>query len=133
MEDADERCRTRDRRLEAWERLRAPGIAAGAVPDAGDLCDPDRDRLQPASTGSLLIDAGAVRAARLGCMFTLHPLAGRPRRMAVFLAGASSLIMMAVLVIRVPWFGFFTFTGYFYAFYRPARASGGCSASRRWP
>ena len=36
-------------------------------------------------------------------------------------------ILMALLVLRAPWYGFFTFTGYLYAFYLPAgrpRAAG---------
>jgi hypothetical protein len=48
-------------------------------------------------------------------MFTLHPAwRDRPRLMGVFLAGL--LPIMFVLVIRDPWFGFFTPAGYFYAF-----------------
>jgi signal transduction histidine kinase len=58
--------------------------------------------------------------------FTLHPAwRQRPRRMAVFFIVLA--ILMALLVLRAPWYGFFTFTGYLYAFYLPtgrARVAG---------
>ena len=67
--------------------------------------------------GSLLIDLAlcAVAAVWMLWMITLHPAwRERPPLMAVFLAGL--IAIMAVLVIRDPWFGFFTPAGYFYAF-----------------
>jgi signal transduction histidine kinase len=70
-----------------------------------------------ATPGSLLIDLAlcALAAAWMLWMITLHP-AWRTRRsaMAVFLAGL--IVIMAVLVVRDPWFGLFTPAGYFYAF-----------------
>jgi signal transduction histidine kinase len=67
--------------------------------------------------GSLFVDLGlcALAAAWMLWMFTLHPAwRDRPRVMGLFLAGL--LPIMLVLVIRDPWFGFFSPAGYFYAF-----------------
>jgi signal transduction histidine kinase len=67
--------------------------------------------------GSLLIDLAlcGLAAAWMLWMITLHPAwRDRPWLMAVFLAGLLSI--MIVLVIRDPWFGFFSPAGYFYAF-----------------
>jgi signal transduction histidine kinase len=66
---------------------------------------------------SLLIDLAlcALAAAWMLWMFTLHPSwRERPRVMAVFFT--VFVAIMAVLVIRDSWFGFFTIAGYFYAF-----------------
>ncbi len=67
--------------------------------------------------GSLLIDLAlcALAAAWMLWMFTLHP-AWRERTpvMAVFFVGL--IVIMAVLVVRDPWFGFLTPVGYLYAF-----------------
>jgi signal transduction histidine kinase len=67
--------------------------------------------------GSLLIDLVlcGLAAAWMLWMITLHPAwLDRPRVMAVFMAGL--LPIMVVLVIRDPWFGFFSPAGYIYAF-----------------
>jgi len=67
--------------------------------------------------GSLRIDLGlcALAAVWMLWMFTLHPAwRVRPRVMAVFFT--VFVAIMAVLVIRDPWFGFLTPAGYFYAF-----------------
>jgi signal transduction histidine kinase len=67
----------------------------------------------PQTTRFLLVVA-AVTAGWMLWMFTLHPTwRDRPAVMAVFFVGLVALMVM--LVIRGPWFGFFTFTGYFYA------------------
>jgi signal transduction histidine kinase len=66
---------------------------------------------------SFVIDLGlcAVTAAWMLWMFTLHPAwRERPRVMGLFLAVLIAL--MAILVIRDPWFGMFTPAGYFYSF-----------------
>ena len=67
--------------------------------------------------GSLLIDLGlsALAAVWMLWLVTLHP-AWRERTplMVVFFAGL--IAITAVLVLRDPWFGFFTPAGYFYAF-----------------
>jgi signal transduction histidine kinase len=70
----------------------------------------------PAS-GSLRIDLAltGLCAGWMLVMFTLHPgWRSRPRMMAVFITGL--IVIMAVLVIRDPWYGFFTPAGYLYAF-----------------
>jgi signal transduction histidine kinase len=57
----------------------------------------------------------ALAAAWMLWMFTLHPSwRDRPRVMGVFFAGL--VLILAILVIRAPWYGFFTPAGYFYAF-----------------
>jgi signal transduction histidine kinase len=57
----------------------------------------------------------AVAALWILVMFTLHPSwRSRPRVMGVFLAGL--LLISLVLVLRDPWFGFYSAVGYFYAF-----------------
>jgi signal transduction histidine kinase len=62
-----------------------------------------------------------VAAAWVLWLFTLHPAWRlRPRVMAVFFTGFIAL--MAVLVVRDPWFGFLAPAGYLYAF-----------AVLRWP
>ncbi len=65
---------------------------------------------------TLLINVGlcALALAWMLWMFTLHPAwQQRPKIMAVFFTGL--MVIMAVMVIRASWFGFFTLTGYFYA------------------
>jgi signal transduction histidine kinase len=67
--------------------------------------------------GSLRIDLGlcALAAVWMLWMFTLHPAwRVRPRVMAVFFT--VFVAIMAILVLRDPWFGFLTPAGYFYAF-----------------
>lgn len=67
----------------------------------------------PQTTRFLLLVA-AITAGWMLWMFTLHPTwRDRPAVMAAFFVGLVAL--MAVLVVQGPWFGFFTFTGYFYA------------------
>lgn len=69
------------------------------------------------SEGSLVIDLAlcALLAAWMLWMFTLHPAwRTRPPLMALFLAVL--IAIMAVLVIRDPWFGFFAPAAYLYAF-----------------
>jgi signal transduction histidine kinase len=72
---------------------------------------------------SLVIDLAlcVLAAAWMLWMFTLHPAwRVRQRPMAVFFAGL--IVIIAVLVVRDPWFGFFAVPGYFFAF-----------AVLRWP
>jgi signal transduction histidine kinase len=67
--------------------------------------------------GSLAIDLAlcGLAAAWMLWMFTLHPAwRVRPRVMAVFFT--VFVVIMVVLVIRDPWFGFLTPAGYLYAF-----------------
>jgi signal transduction histidine kinase len=57
----------------------------------------------------------ALTAAWMLGMFTLHPAwRERPRVMGLFLAVL--IVLMAILVIRDPWFGLFTPAGYIYSF-----------------
>jgi signal transduction histidine kinase len=57
----------------------------------------------------------ALTAAWMLWMFTLHPAwRERPRVMGLFLAVL--IVLMAILVIRDPWFGLFTPAGYIYSF-----------------
>jgi signal transduction histidine kinase len=70
-----------------------------------------------ADGGSLRIDLGLCALALVWMlwMFTLHPAwRVRPRVMAVFFT--VFVAIMAILVIRDPWFGFLTPAGYVYAF-----------------
>jgi signal transduction histidine kinase len=107
--------------LELWERWEQPAMAAlpyvllvivaalTVVIKSGE------------STGDLLIDLGLAAAAGAWMlwMFTLHPAwRQRPRIMTVYFVVLA--VLMALLVLRAPWYGFFTFTGYLYAFYLPA-------------
>ena len=57
----------------------------------------------------------ALTAAWMLWMFTLHPAwRGRPRVMGLFVGVL--IVLMAILVIRDPWFGLFTPAGYFYSY-----------------
>ncbi|QFU89342.1 sensor histidine kinase [Amycolatopsis sp. YIM 10] len=57
----------------------------------------------------------ALAAGWILCLYTLRPgRRERPRVMAVFFTGL--VVIMAVLVFRAPWFGFFTPAGYLFAF-----------------
>ena len=57
----------------------------------------------------------ALAAVWMVWVFTLHPARrARPRVMAVFFTVL--IIIVAVLVLRAPWFGFFTPAAYLYAF-----------------
>src|ERR1017187_7858931 len=107
-----------DSRLEAWERWERPAIAAlpyvmlTITTGIGLI-------IYTGSEGTLLIDLGLVGlAAGLLVTCTLwHAVRERPAFMAVYFT--AMIMVMALLVIRSPWFGFFTFTGYFYAYYIP--------------
>src|SRR4051812_48524265 len=66
---------------------------------------------------SFVIDLAlcTLTAAWMLWMFTLHPAwRERPRVMGLFVGVL--IVLMAVLVIRDPWFGLFTPAGYFYSF-----------------
>ncbi len=67
--------------------------------------------------GSVVIDLVlcAAAGAWMLWMYTLHPAwRQRPPMMALFLAVL--IVIMAILVIRDSWFGFFSVAGYIYAF-----------------
>lgn len=66
---------------------------------------------------ALLVDLAlaGLAAAWMLWMVTLHPTrVERPRRMAF--SFAVLVAMMAILVLRAPWFGFFAWSGYLFAF-----------------
>ena len=114
--------------LELWERWEQPAMAALPYVMLVIVASMTVVIKWGESTGDLLIDLGLAAAAGAWMLwnFTLHPAwRQRPRRMAVFFIVLA--ILMALLVLRAPWYGFFTFTGYLYAFYLPtgrARAAG---------
>jgi signal transduction histidine kinase len=70
----------------------------------------------PAHHVLLALTLAGVTAAWILFVYTLHP-AWRERRgvMAVFLS--TLLALTATIVVLDPWFGFFSFTGYFFAFW----------------
>ena len=73
--------------------------------------------IKHAAGGSLAIDLAlcGLAAVWIAWMFTLHPAWRiRPWAMAVFFIVFT--VIMAVLVIRDPWFGFLTPAGYLFAF-----------------
>ena len=106
--------------LEAWERWEQPAIAVLPYVLLVVVASMTVVVKWGESTTDLLIDLGLAAAAGLWMLwnFTLHPAwRQRPRRMVIFFAVLA--ILMALLVLRAPWYGFFTFTGYFFAFYLP--------------
>jgi signal transduction histidine kinase len=61
------------------------------------------------------VAVSGLAAAWMLWMYTLHPAwRSRPRLMGVFIIVL--LVLMAILVLGYPWFGFFSFTAYFYLF-----------------
>lgn len=72
---------------------------------------------EPQGGVSLAVDLAlcALAAVWMLWMFTLHPAwQSRPGIMGVFVAGL--IVIMAVLVVREPWFGVFAIAGYIYVF-----------------
>jgi signal transduction histidine kinase len=122
------RIRRPSAQLELWERWEQPAMAALPYVMLVIVASMTVVIKWGESTGDLLIDLGLAAAAGAWILwnFTLHPAwRQRPRRMVVFFVVLA--ILMALLVLRAPWYGFFTFTGYLYAFYLPtgrARAAG---------
>ena len=106
--------------LETWERWEQPAIAVLPYVLLVVVASMTVVVKWGESTSDLLIDLGLAAAAGLWMLwnFTLHPdWRQRPRRMVIFFVVLA--ILMALLVLRAPWYGFFTFTGYFFAFYLP--------------
>jgi len=62
----------------------------------------------------------ALAAALMLWVYTLHP-AWRQRPAVMLAFFAALMVITATLVIRDPWFGFFSFTGYFFAASLPGR------------
>ena len=112
----------RSDRLDWWERREQPVLAVFpyvmlAVSTLATVIIRFGDGLE-AMLPDLALSVAA--GAWMAWFFPLHPgWRDRPRVMAVFFPGL--VILMAALVIRDPWFGFFTFTGYFFVFWLPGR------------
>ncbi|WP_199234633.1 sensor histidine kinase [Kribbella sp. VKM Ac-2568] len=73
--------------------------------------------IKQGETSSLLVDLAlcAAAAAWIAWMVTLHPgWRDRPRTMVIFFTGL--IAILAVLVVRDPWFGIFAPVAYIYAF-----------------
>jgi signal transduction histidine kinase len=105
-------------RLEAWERREAPAMAAlpYVMLVAASILTVVLSTGRQATLITLAV--AALAGAWLAWGFTFHPAwRERPRWMAVFFTVLIAL--MAVLVIRSPIFGFFTFTGYFFVYWLP--------------
>jgi len=103
-----------DRSLEAWERREQP-LLAGLPYVMLVFSAVLTVFVRHAARESPVIDLAlcGLAAVWMLCLHTLVP-AGRqrPAVTAVFFPGL--IAIMTALVIRDPWFGFFTFTGYFY-------------------
>ncbi len=114
--------------LESWERLEQPAFAVLPYVMLVIVASMTVIIKWGEPTGGMLIDLGLAAATALWMLwaFTLHPAwRERPRWIVTFFAVLA--ILMALLVLRAPWYGFFTFTGYFFAFYLPgskARVAG---------
>jgi signal transduction histidine kinase len=108
-----------DSRLEAWERWEQPALAILpyvmlTVAVAISLIT----RRGPWAPIDWTVIGLAAAAAGLLALFTARrAIRDRPPLLAVYFT-ALALVMFA-LVVTDPWFGFFTFTGYFYAYYLP--------------
>jgi signal transduction histidine kinase len=103
-------------RLDDWERRERPTLLAVpyaalvlsvvVVAAAGTITWPENLGLSVAAAAWMLL------------FFTLHPAwRERPVLMGVFLAGL--IAVMAVMVVRAPWYGIFSWSGYIYIFYLP--------------
>jgi signal transduction histidine kinase len=106
--------------LSTWERLEAPALAV--LPYVMLVAASAFTPVVYHGLGRNLSTLGiaALAGAWLLWGFTLHPAwRERPRWMAVFFGVL--LTLMAVLVIRAPLFGFFSYTGYFFTFHLPRR------------
>jgi signal transduction histidine kinase len=105
-------------RLDRWEGREAPIIAVlpyvmlVVASILAVLIDP-----HPRSV-IITLSVAAATGAWLLFGFTLHPAwRDRPRWMAVWFPVL--IVLMAVLVIHAPIYGFFTFTGYFFTYWLP--------------
>jgi signal transduction histidine kinase len=108
-----------DSRLEAWERWEQPALAVlpYVMLTVAVVISLITRRGPWAPIDSAVIGLAAVAAGLLG-LFTLRPaIRDRPPLLAAYFIALA--LVMAALVVTDPWFGFFTFTGYFYAYYLP--------------
>jgi signal transduction histidine kinase len=106
--------------LTKWERVEAPALAIlpYVMLVAASAFAPI---VYPGLARSLItLSIAGLAGLWLLWGFTLHPAwRQRPRWMTVFFVVLAAL--MAVLVIRAPLFGFFSYTGYFFTFHLPRR------------
>jgi signal transduction histidine kinase len=108
--------RERSARLEAWERMEEPAIAVLPYGMLVLSCVLSIVLYPHLRQSLVTLGIAAVTAGWILWGFTLHPQwRGQPRRMAVFFAVLA--VLMATLVLHSPIFGFFSFTGYFFAYY----------------
>jgi signal transduction histidine kinase len=103
-------------RPDGWERWERPALLS--VPYAALVLSV----VIVAAAGALSwAENFALAGAAAGWMlffFTLHPAwRERPPLMTVFLAGL--IVIMAVMVVRAPWYGVFAWCGYIYIYYLP--------------
>jgi signal transduction histidine kinase len=105
-------------RLDRWERMEAPAIASlpyVMLALASVLAVP---LYRGAGVIAVNLGVAALTGAWMLFGFTLRPAwRERTRWMAVFFPVL--VVLMAVLVIRAPIYGFFTFTGYFFTYWLP--------------
>jgi signal transduction histidine kinase len=105
-------------RLERWEQREQPVLAALPYVMLAFATLATVVIKFSGGLAAMLPDLGlsVFTGAWMAWFFPLHPAwRQRPRVMGVFFAGL--LVLMATLVIRDPWFGFYTFTGYFFVFW----------------
>src|ERR1700737_4835917 len=111
--------RAPDSRLDAWERRGRPMVAlvpwlglAGSV-----VCVAAIDS---GSARALLVDLAlaVLAAAWMLWFFTLHP-AWKDRTPLLTLSVAGLLVLMAVMVLRNPIFGIYSWTGYVFVYTLP--------------
>jgi signal transduction histidine kinase len=111
--------RAPDSRLEAWERREQPLISL--VPWLGLVLSVVlAATLDSGSARALLVDLSLAVLAAVWMLwfFTLHPAwTERPPVLALSVAGL--LLLMAVMVLRNPIFGIYTWTGYVFVYTLP--------------
>jgi signal transduction histidine kinase len=105
--------------LDAWERLEQP-LLFGLPYFALALSVIVVIAVGTGSAAALLADLAlaAAAAAWMVFLYTLHP-AWRERRKLVSLFLVGLIVLMAVMVLRDPYFGIFTWTGYLYVYLLP--------------
>jgi hypothetical protein len=104
--------RAPDSRLDAWERRERPMVAL--VPWLGlVLSVVCVAAIDSGSARALLVDLAlaVLAAAWMLWFFTLHP-AWKDRPPLLTLSVAGLLVLMAVMVLRNPIFGIYSWTGY---------------------
>ena len=103
-----------DRSLEAWERREQPLLAVLPYVMLAFTAVLTVFVRHAAGESSVIdLTLCGLAAVWMLCLYTLVPAwRQRPAVTAVFFPGL--IVIMTAAIIRDPWFGFFTFTGYFY-------------------